>query len=424
MEIIFLFVGILTGAGFFWLRNKQITALTEKTKNELQAELQSVKNELEKKRNEITNSVKQSAMLQAENNFLKEKLEQQKTDYQQLGDRFSAEFKLLANQILEDKSKRFTEVNRLNIESLLNPLGKNIEEFKKRVEETYDKESKQRFSLEEKIKSLVELNIRISEDANNLTKALKGESKTQGDWGEMILENILEKSGLAKGREYFTQAYLSDEQGNPLKNAQGEKLRPDVIISYPDNRKVIIDSKVSLVSYERYNSTDSVEEQGKYLSDLIRSVRNHIDGLSGKSYQDFAASLDFVMMFIPIEPVYFLVMQKDPDMWNYAYSKRILLISPTNLIAALKMIQDLWKREYQNRNAMEIAERGGQLYDKFAGLWETLKILGESIDRVKKNYDSAVLQIKDGRGNLIGQVEKLKELGVKAKKSLPESLQE
>lgn len=421
-EIVFLAAGLIAGALIMWFRNKPVNEFNEKSKNELAEQLKQLQMEGEKRRTELTGIVGKLSAIQTENNFLKEKLETQKTEYENIGGRFSSEFKLLANEILEDKSKKFTETNQLNIERLLNPLGRNIEEFKRKVEETYDKESKQRFSLEEKIKSLVELNNKISEEANNLTKALKGDSKKQGDWGEMILENILEHSGLTKGREYFVQEYLADDNGNPLKNENGEKLRPDVIINFPDNRKIIVDSKVSLVSYERYSSSENSEEQERHLADLVKSLRNHIDGLSSKNYHDFAKTLEFVMLFIPIEAVYLTAMQKDPELVNYAYAKRILLISPTNLIAALKLILDLWKRDNQSRNAIEIAERGGQLYDKFVSLLESLKIVGEAIDKTKKSYDAAINQIKEGKGNLVGQIEKLKELGVKAKKSMPENL--
>lgn len=421
IEIIIFAAGVLSGAAVLWLRNRTVNSYAEKSRLELAGQLNELKTELEKRRSELTGLIKNLAVMQAENGFLKEKLENQKNDYEDIGKKFSDQFKVLAGQILEDKSKRFTETNQLNIERLLNPLGKNIEEFKRKVEETYDKESKQRFSLESKIKDLIELNNKISEEANNLTKALKGDSKKQGDWGEMILENILERSGLSRGREYLVQGYLLDDAGEPLKNESGEKMRPDVIVNFPDNRKVIIDSKVSLTSYERYSSADNIIEQEKHLAEHIRSIRNHIDNLSGKNYHDFAESLEFVMLFIPIEPAYFTAMQKDSELLNYAYSKRILLMSPTNLIAALKLVLDLWKRDNQSRNAIEIAERGGQLYDKFVTLLENLRALGDSIEKTKKSYDTAISQIKEGKGNLIGQVEKLKELGVKAKKNLPES---
>jgi len=420
IEVVIFIAGLIAGIVVMWFKNKPEAAYSAKMREELAQQLLELKSEAEKRRNEFTNLIAKFSSIQTENNFLKEKLDRQKKEYEEISARFGNEFKVLANQILEEKSKKFTETNQINIERILNPLGKNIDEFKRKVEETYDKESKQRFSLEEKIKSLVELNVKISEDANNLTRALKGDSKKQGDWGEMILENILESSGLTKGREYETQKYLTDKDGAPVKNESGERLRPDVIVNYPDGKKIIVDSKVSLTSYERYCASEDPAEQELHLTAHIKSVRSHIDELSKKDYNEYVASPEFVMMFIPIEPAYFIAMRKDAELWNYAYSKRVLLISPTNLIAALKLIQDLWRRDSQNKNAMEIAERGGQLYDKFVTLAETLKSLGESIEKTKKSFDTAMGQIKEGRGNLINQVEKLKELGAKAKKSLPE----
>ncbi|MEA3495354.1 MAG: DNA recombination protein RmuC [Bacteroidota bacterium] len=381
-----------------------------------------LKNVVDKKDSNFNELQNKKVNLEANNNYLKEKLETQRKEIEEIGKKFSNEFKVLANQILEDKSKKFTELNQNNIEKLLDPLGKNISEFKKKVEETYDKESKQRFSLEERIKELSKLNLKISEEANNLTKALKGDSKKQGNWGEMILENILERSGLVKNREYFIQEFLRDDDGQTIKDESGRKMQPDVIVNYPDNRKIIIDSKVSLTAYERYSNADDKITQEKELKDHIQSIKNHIDNLSSKNYQDHTASLDFVMLFIPIEPAYLTAIQADQSLWDYAYKKRILLISPTNLIAALKMLADLWKREYQNQNAIEIAERGGRLYDKFVNFVESLESVGNHIDKSKKSYTEAISQLKDGSGNLVGQVEKLKKLGVKATKSIPGKL--
>ncbi len=331
------------------------------------------------------------------------------------------DFQVLANQILEEKTLRFTDVNRANMEAILKPLNERLVEFKSKVEETYDKESKQRFSLEERIRELVALNNQISEDANNLTKALKGNNKVQGNWGEMILESILEKSGLKKGEEYFVQEFIADENGNRVKNELQNYMQPDIIVAYPGGRKIIIDSKVSLSAYVKYveATTDDVKIIAE--KEHLVSIKQHIDELSKKSYQDYVESLDFVMMFIPNEPAYILAMQLDSGLWDYAYRKRILLISPTNLIASLKVVADLWKREYQSRNAIEIAKRGAALYDKFAGFVETLQDIGKNIERSQKSYDKAFSQLKDGNGNLIRQAEMLKELGVKAQKELPES---
>jgi DNA recombination protein RmuC len=330
------------------------------------------------------------------------------------------DFQLLANQILEEKSSRFTDVNKLNMEAILKPLNEKLAEFKTKVEETYDKESKQRFSLEERIKELVALNNQISEDANNLTKALKGSNKIQGNWGEMILESILEKSGLKKDTEYFTQEFIANEKGERLQNNQHKYMQPDVIVVYPGGRKIIIDSKVSLTAYVKY--VEANEDKDKLIAEKehIISVRQHIDELSNKAYQDYVESLDFVMMFIPNEPAYILAMQLDSALWDYAYRKRILLINPTNLVASLKVVADLWKRENQSRNAREIARRGAILYEKFVRFVETLQEVGKNIEKAKGSYDKAFSQLKEGNGNLIRQAEMLKELGVKSPKELSE----
>ncbi len=331
----------------------------------------------------------------------------------------SNDLELMMQRILEEKSEKLTQRNNTELQALLSPFKDNINDFRKRVEETYDKESKMRFSLEQRILELVELNNKISDDAKNLTNALKGNSKVQGDWGEMILESILERSGLQKNREYFIQDTIKDEFGKAVTNENGQMMRPDVIISYPDNKKVIVDSKVSLTAYSKYMDADlNAPFKNKFLDEHILSIKKHVKELANKSYQDYTDSLDFVMMFIPNEAAYSLAMQENPELWQEAYKQRVLIISPTNLIAALRLVADLWKREHQNRNAMEIADRGGKLYDKFATLVESLNEVGSAIGKVNSTYSTAMKQIKEGSGNLISQVEKLRVLGAKTKKQL------
>jgi len=371
---------------------------------------------------ELNDTHRLLATFTAENKALSEKLELQKNEMDAIHKQFNLEFEQIASRILEEKTEKFTNLNRSNLDIILKPLGENIDSFRKKVEEVYVTEAKERFSLGQEVKNLRELNDRLSSEANNLTQALRGNSKMQGDWGQMILENILERSGLTEGREYFVQEYLKDPDGNYYTAENGSRMQPDVIIAYPDNRKVIIDSKVSLTAYANYTDSDDPGEQKKFIGEHLRSIRKHIDELSRKNYQDYADTLDFVMMFIPNEPAYMLALRHEESLWQYAYDKKILLISSTNLIAALKLIVDLWKREYQNRNAQEIAERGAALYDKFVNFVDSLTDIEVHLDRAKRSYDNAYKQLKAGRGNLIGQTEKLRELGLKSKKSIPQSL--
>ena len=360
------------------------------------------------------------ATANANNNALEEKLQAQKEEMEALGKKINMEFENIANKILETKTEKFTKLNSENLKTILEPLGKNIDEFKKQVDEVYKAESKERFSLGENVKELAKLNQVISDEARNLTRALKGEAKTQGRWGEMILENILERSGLVKDREYFMEHELRDADGNPLKSdSEGKKMRPDAVIKYPDNRSVIIDSKVSLNAFTRLLATTDVEEQKTELAAHVAAIKGHIVSLSTKGYDDYDKALDFVMLFVPSEPAYIAALQGDHDLWNFAYDKRILLLSPTNLITSLKLIVDLWKREYQNKNAQEIAERGAKLYDKFVGFINNLDDVGDHLGKAQTKYTEAYKQLSTGNDNLVAQATKLKSLGLKPKKELP-----
>lgn len=361
--------------------------------------------------------------LSAQNESLQKSLNTQKEEITKIQDESKLQFENLANKILEEKTEKFTTLNQNNLKTILEPFQEKITDLKNRVNEAYEKENKERFSLAEKVKELAELNQQISEDAKKLTRALKGESKTQGNWGEMILESILEKSGLVKGREYFLEHELRDEDNKALfSEFSGKKMRPDAVIKYPDERNVIIDSKVSLTAFtELVDETD----QDVYIMKLnqhLSSIKNHIMQLSQKAYDDYGKSLDFVMMFIPSEPAYIAAMQADQNLWNYAYERRILLLNPSNLITSLKLIADLWKREYQNKNALEIADRGARLYDKFVGFVDNLEKVGRNLDLAKNVYNDAYKQLYTGNDNLVIQTQKLKSLGIKNKKDLPQSL--
>ena len=361
----------------------------------------------------------------AENNFLKQSLEHQKEEIKKIQEEGKLQFENLANKILEEKTEKFTNLNQTHLKNILEPFQEKLSELKNRVNEAYEKENKERFSLSEKVKELALLNQQISEDARKLTKALKGESKTQGNWGEMILESILEKSGLVKGREYFLEHELKDEDNKALfSEFSGKKMRPDAVVKYPDERNVIIDSKVSLTAFiELVDETDPEIHQIK-MNQHLSSIKTHINQLSQKAYDDYGKSLDFVMMFIPSEPAYIAAMQTDQNLWNYAYERRILLLNPSNLITSLKLIADLWKREYQNKNSLEIAERGAKLYDKFVGFVENLEKVGKNLDQAKTVYNDAYKQLYTGNDNLIIQTQKLRTLGIKNKKQLPNSLTE
>lgn len=354
------------------------------------------------------------AQTQATNQFLNESLNNQKEEIEKIQKTAHLEFEKIANKILEEKTEKFTKTNQINLDALLKPLGENLEGFKKKVEDVYVNEAKQRFSLEERVKELIEQTNKVSAEANNLAKALKGEAKKQGNWGEEILERILENTGLKLNIHYTKQETIIGENG--------EQLRPDILVKLPENRVIIIDSKVSITAYERFCSAENPEEQQIHLTSHLQSIYQHINDLSGKKYDDLETSLDFTMMFIPIEPAYLVAIQHDQELWNYAHKKRILLISPTNLIACLKIISDLWKRELQSKNAMEIVRKGELMYEKFVNFAETMEDLGKSIEKTNTNYQKAINQLNTGKGNLSSQAIQLKKLGLKSSKELPNNL--
>lgn len=434
MTVVYVVIGLVVGVLIGWMAAKIKTSaaftgekeiLTNKLAS-VEASLQVANQTITEKNKVIENGEDKYSNLQtafskisADLAVATSKLETQEKTIAELGEKFTTEFENIANKILDNKTSKFTELNKTNLTSILEPLSKNIADFQKQVHEVYDKESKERFSLGEKVKELASLNQVISDEARNLTQALKGQSKTQGRWGEMILESILEKSGLRKDQEYFMEHYLVDEEGKYLRSdSEDKKMRPDAVVKYPDNRQVIIDSKVSLNAFTRMLEATDVDEQKRELDAHLLAVKNHIIELSKKGYDDYNKALDFVMLFVPSEPAYIAALQADADLWNFAYDRRVLLLSPTNLITSLKLIVDLWKREYQNRNAIEIAQRGAKLYDKFVGFVTNLEAVGKSIDSAQSSYDKAYKQLSTGNDNLVAQATKLKNLGLKAKKEL------
>lgn len=371
--------------------------------------------DLDKKTKEFNDLNKIYATAAASNESLEEKLASQKQDLEKLNEKLTTDFENIASKILDEKTEKFTSTNKANIDALLKPLGENLDKFKAQVEAVYDKESKERFSLGEKVKDLVGLNEKLSKDAQNLTTALKADPKKQGNWGEMILERILEQSGLTKDREYYLENYLKDDDGNYMLNDDGKKMRPDAIIQYPDERKVIIDAKVSINAYIRYVEAETDVEQKLFLKEHVDALKSHIVTLSNRGYENFEKSLDFVMMFVPNEPAFMMALKEDKDLWHFAYKKRILLISPTNLIATLKLIEDLWKREHQNQNAKAIADRGAKLYEKFVNFSKNFKTVGKNITAAQTAYDEAFKQLATGSDNLVLQTEKMKALGITTK---------
>lgn len=353
-----------------------------------------------------------------------ERLSTQKNELEQMSERFRFEFRNLAQGIMEEKTAQFTQVNEEKMKAILDPLKTELVDFKKKVDETYDKESKERFTLGKEVQRLVEMSQLVSQEANNLTTALKGNNKQQGHWGEMILESILNYSGLTNGREYLVQEFIRDSAGNIIRDENGKGLQPDITIIYPDQRKIIIDSKVSLVAWEQCISCDDATQQKQFLKEHIQSLRTHIDGLTRKNYPRYAQALDYVLLFIPIEPAFLEAVKADLQLWKYAYDKRIMLVSPTNLLAILKIIADLWKVEQQNRHAIEIADKAGGLYDKFAGFIDNFELIGRKLQDAQQSYESAFKQLSNGRGNIITRVEELKKMGANAAKQLPDRLVE
>jgi DNA recombination protein RmuC len=352
----------------------------------------------------------------AELKALQEKYTEYRVEVDKLQEKFKIEFKNLANEILEEKTQKFTDQNRTRLDEILKPLGEKIRDFEKKVEETYDKESKQRFSLEKEIKNLAELNLKISEDAQNLTSALKSDVKKQGNWGELVLERVLESSGLVKGLEYSREFVT--------RSGEGDVYRPDVVVNLPDNKHIIIDSKVSLTAYNDYVNADMQEDKEKFLKLHLLSIRNHVKLLSEKNYAGLEAfdTPDYVLLFLPIESSFSLAVQNDLDLFHYSWEKNVVIVSPTTLLATLRTVGSIWKHEKQELNAQDIARRSGDLYDKFVGFLEDLLEIGTRLDQAKKSYDQSVNKLHTGKGNLISKAEKIRELGAKTTKQLPKNI--
>jgi DNA recombination protein RmuC len=344
---------------------------------------------------------------------LEEKLREEKKNLEELEKRFKAEFENLATRILKSNTEEFEKSSNKKLSDVLTPLKEKIEKFEAKVQETYDKGKEDHLNLKNELKNLQELSLRLDEDARNLTKALKADTKKQGNWGEVILERVLERSGLNKGEEYYLQFSSTAEDGS--------RLRPDVVIRLPEEKHLVIDSKVSLTAYTEYVSAEDEEQRERALKRHLDSIKKHIKQLSEKNYSDLLGinSPDFVLMFLPVEPAFGLAVQQDQELFNFAWQKRIVIVSPTTLLATLRTVASIWKYEKQSQNALEIARRGGLLYDKFESFVKDLERVGSSIENAEKAYLAAHSKLSSGRGNLLNQVEQLKKMGVTTKKSLP-----
>lgn len=411
-------------ATLFYVKAKtghQLTILEEQLKQkdqQLQEQLL-IRSQLQNEKETLLTKVSKT---EAQLEHSQQALLQAKEASDKLSTQLKLEFAEIAHKVMLNNSEQMRVKSEEKIGELLNPLKTELGEFKKKVDDVYIAEAKERHGLKLEIDRLINMSQLVSQEANNLTTALKGNNKTQGNWGEMLLESILEHSGLVKGREFVTQEFIRDNAGNIIKDDEGRGLQPDVMVFYPDQRTIIIDSKVSLVHWEQYvNSVDEVETN-KAINLHIGSIKSHIDGLSRKNYPKYAKALDYVLMFVPIEPAFLEAVKKDTNLWKYAYDKQIMLVSPTNLLAVLKIIADLWKVEQQNQNALEIAEKAGAMYDKFVLYLESMELVGNGLKNAQNSYDKAIGQLSTGRGNLIGRAEELKKMGAAAQKQISDKL--
>ncbi len=418
---------LLLGAAVSWLyaRSRAIAASRDLEKtlevnkeklNMVSSSLSETEQMLETERNKVSDLNQKLAIAGEREKSLQEKHESYREELEKLQEKFKLEFQNIATSILKQNTIDFSENNRKSVNEIVNPLKEKIETFQKTVNETYEKGLKERSGLKVEIEKLVELNQKISEEANNLTRALKSDSKKQGNWGEMVLERLLERSGLTKGEEYLVQ--------ESYRNDKNELIRPDVVINLPDDKHIIIDSKVSLTAYESFVNSEDEEDKAGFIKAHVISVREHVKSLAEKNYQltEKLDSPDFVLLFLPLESAFSLAVQEQSDLFSFAWERKIVIVSPTTLLATLMTVGSIWKHEKQTRNAIEIANEGGRLYDKFVAFLDDLENLGKQIKRAQKTYDEAHNKLSSGRGNIIGKVEKLKKLGAKTAKDIPHDL--
>ncbi len=417
-------LGAFIGYRFTLLKNKSETGKleadllnAEKQKTNFEEQINTALNNLESMRNEKDMFKDQSTARSIELKNMEHKLLEQKGDLEKIQEKFTKEFENLANKILDKKSEKFTDQNRRNLDALLNPLQKKIESFEKKVEVSQKESVGMHSALKQQLEGLKDLNQQMSKETTNLTKALKGDSKMQGSWGELVLERVLQKSGLEKDREYFVQQSFTLEDGS--------RVLPDVVLHLPDDKKMIIDSKVSLTDYNRYINSENEIEKEAFLKSHINSINKHVDQLSEKNYQDLyeIESPDFVLLFIPIEPAFAVALNNDNFLYNKAFEKNIVIVTPSTLLATLRTIDSMWNNEKQQQNALEIAKQAGKLYDQFVNLTDDLIKVGNQLRTVQGSYDGTMKKLT-GKGNLITKVENIKKLGIKQKKHFNDKLLE
>jgi len=391
-ELLYILLGILMGSITVWLLMRNLVTAQQ------------------------TDYEKKIIRLTADKQLAETRLQDKEKEWQQLREQLQGQFRQIASEVLEEKGKKIAGMNQEQIAVLLAPVQQRLHDFQRKVEEVYDKESKQRFALEKEIKQLYELNQQITRETHNLTQALRGQVKIRGNWGEMILESILEKSGLERNREYRTQLSIS--------NADGKRLQPDVVVALPEGRYFVIDAKVSLNAYEQYYAAESEEQRQYYLKEHLQSVRRHVQDLSQKNYQQAIGegSPDFVLMFMPIEPAFYLAVQHDAELFFWAFEQRVIPVSTSTLMATLRTTATLWRLDKQNKNAEEIAKEGGALYEKLVAFVNDLQKIGNEIDQAKTAYEQALGKLSIGKGNLISRAEKMRKLGIKTAKTLPANL--
>ena len=402
--------------------NRIIAEISAENKAQLQkiAEQQELNerqnSEIKDLQNDKNQLIGLKSQLAAQNESLQQLLDSQKEEIVKIQEEAKLQFENLANKILEEKTLKFTEQNQQNLKNILNPLQEKITDFEKKVENTHKESIDYHAALRQQILGLKEMNLQMSKETLNLTKALKGDSKIQGNWGELVLERVLEKSGLEKGREYEIQKSFTTEEGN--------RVQPDVIINLPDGKKMIVDSKVSLTAYEKYINEEDDEQKSNFLKEHVNSIKRHVEQLGSKNYQHLyqMESPDFVLLFIPIEPAFAIALNEDTQLYNKAFEKNIVIVTPSTLLATLRTIDSMWTNQKQQENAYEIARQAGALYDKFDGFVTDLVKIGKKMDEAKTEYEGAMNKLVDGKGNLITSVQKLKIMGAKAKKSLPDAI--